>query len=229
MTTPLNRNRSARYWYAAATAVAVAAGLGREVGDPTRADVPATGSVAEQPDTRPAPGNVPVTLSIRTNRDRYDDDDAILVATEFRGPALTNIQFCTAGGSGFYFYLFLERVGHKYPVVCKPVWHLQFVPVPERPTWESTQWLQALPTRHQFSIHLPWLRPPHGQYKMRIGYARQNARKLEDLTEKVFGERVSIDGIGTGELKGSWDGVAISDPVDITIGPYVAPAPRSMP
>ncbi|WP_439630924.1 hypothetical protein [Gemmata sp.] len=229
MTTPSHRRRSARHRYAAAVAVVVAVGLGREAGDPTRADVPSTGSVAEQPDTRPAPGNVPVTLSIRTNRDRYDDDDAILVATEFRGPALTNIQLCTAGGSGLYFYLFVEGVGRKFPVVCKPVWHLQFVPVPERPTWESAQWLQALPTRHQFSIHLPWLRPPHGEYKMRIGYARQNAPKLEALAVKVFGEPVGVDAMGTGELKGSWDGVVISDPVHITIGPYVAPTPRPKP
>ncbi|VTT97712.1 unnamed protein product [Gemmataceae bacterium] len=171
-----------------------------------------------------------VTLSFITDRDRYDTDDTALVFATFKGPHYAKIQFCTAGGSGFYFYLFVETLGRKRDVGCAPVWKLQLMRMPERPGWEFTHWLQALPTTyHQLSIHVPRLGCGPGEYRVRLGYARQRAQELQELAEKVYGETIAVDGMGTQRLEGSWDGAILSEPRVITIGPYVAPAPRPKP
>ena len=51
----------------------------------------------------------PLKLTVKTDRKRYDLDDTVMVAAEFKGPKKANIQIAPGTGSE-YFYLVLQSV-----------------------------------------------------------------------------------------------------------------------
>lgn len=164
-----------------------------------------------------------LTLTIKTDRNRYDLDDTILVAAAFSGDGRAQIQLAK-GNSAVSFYLVLQSLDRKDAngkgfVICRPAWELQFVNKPfieQRPKAYAIEVSSGF--EHQLAIRLPNIRNlPEGRYTIRIGYAL-GAEGLKALIKDATGQEPAVDGGGGREVDGAFGGALLSEPITITIG-----------
>lgn len=168
--------------------------------------------------------NQRLSLLIRTDRNRYDADDAVLVAATFKGDDHAKIQLAK-GNTAVYFYVILQSLDRngadgKGHVICRPLWELQFVSKPfaeQRPRAHTIEVLTGFD--HQLAIPLAGLKKlPEGRYTIRIGYTLAG-KGLESLIKDATGQDPTVDSIGGEKIDGAFAGALLSEPVTITIGP----------
>ena len=163
----------------------------------------------------------PLKLTVKTDRQRYDADDTIMVLVAFGNAPGTKLQLDNDDGGALYFHLVLEPVGRKGNVTCEPLWMLQFAEWPQKRDGSSIQLKEIEEDyTHQLAVHLPRLKGlPAGEYKARVGYTRRHSDQLEALIEAATGQKSAVERMKVVILEGGWDGALLSEPITITIGP----------